>query len=48
MIRIASTPEGARLIIPLAEGAISEKSMRLAQAFAYPEGDAESSHQEIQ
>ncbi|WP_066831741.1 type II TA system antitoxin MqsA family protein [Collinsella ihumii] len=48
MIRIASTPEGARLIIPLAEGSISEKSMRLARALAYPEGDAESSHQEIQ
>lgn len=39
MIRIASTPEGARLIIPLAEGAISEKSLRLALTFAYPEGD---------
>ena len=39
MIRIASTPEGARLIIPLAEGAISEKSMALAQAFAYPNTD---------
>ncbi|MDN0069531.1 type II TA system antitoxin MqsA family protein [Collinsella ihumii] len=37
MIRIASTLEGARLIIPLAEGAISEKSLRLARAFAYPE-----------
>lgn len=38
MIRLASTPEGARCLIPLAEGSISRKSLRLAQAFAH-EGD---------
>ena len=34
MIRLASTPEGARCLIPLAEGSISKKSLQLAQAFA--------------
>ncbi len=39
MIKLASTREGARLLIPLAEeeGLISEKSLKLARAFAYPE-----------
>ena len=37
MIKLASTPEGARLLIPLAEHAISAKSLQLARAFAYPE-----------
>ena len=34
MIRLASTPEGARCLIPLAEGSISKKSLQLALAFA--------------
>lgn len=38
MILLASTREGARCIIPLAEGTVSSKAMKLARAFAYPCG----------
>lgn len=39
MIKLARTREGARCLIPLAEGSISEKSMACAQAFAWGRQD---------